>query len=504
MFRLALACFWALFVVCSVSFADTARVNSVRVWNAPDNTRVVFDLSGAIRHNVFTLSGPDRLVVDLPDARLATSTAAVDLGNSLISGVRTALREQGGLRIVFDLKGRIQQPKTFLLRPNDQYGHRLVVDLFPAGGQPVGQTVVQEPVPPLDRQIARQAVAPAATPPVTSQAIPQAAPPAVPANAPRVAAEPPRPREEPESKPVASRPVVSATPSAPRRELIIAIDAGHGGEDPGAVGPRKTREKDVVLAIARKLEALVRQEKGMRPVMIRDGDYFIPLRQRTEKARKHKADLFLSIHADAAAVGGAEAGGSSVYTLSERGATTEAARWLAERENSSDLIGGVSLDDKDNLLASVLLDLSQAATNEASTEVAHRILGELGQVGRVHKRQVEQAGFMVLKSPDIPSVLVETAFISNPAEEERLRDTRYQQSLARAILSGIRAYFVKRAPQGTIYAAREHVIARGDTLGQIAERYRVSADRIRAENGLNGEPQLEAGAVLRIPPNAGG
>lgn len=215
------------------------------------------------------------------------------------------------------------------------------------------------------------------------------------------------------------------------RDLVIAIDAGHGGEDPGAIGPGGTREKDVVLAIARKLEALVRREKGMRPVMIRDGDYFIPLRQRTKKARQHKADLFISIHADAAAVRGSQARGSSVYTLSERGATTEAARWLAERENASDLVGGVSLDDKDDLLASVLLDLSQAATNEASMEVAHEILKELGRVGEVHKRRVEQAGFIVLKSPDIPSVLVETAFISNPAEERRLRMRAISNNLPR-------------------------------------------------------------------------
>lgn len=460
MLRFAFASVLALFALCSTSLADTVLVNGVRVWSAPDNTRIVFDLSSPVRHNVFTLSSPERLVVDLMDARLTTSETAVDLGNGLLKGIRTAPREQdNGVRIVFDLKAQAQ-PKSFLLRPYGQYGHRLVVDLFTAGGQQAG---------------AQPAVAQASQP---------AGNPAPRPSSPRNGAQ-------------------AAAPKVQLRDLVIAIDAGHGGEDPGAIGPGGTREKDVVLAVARKLEALVRQEKGMRPVMIRDGDYFIPLRQRTKKARQHKADLFISIHADAAAVRGSQARGSSVYTLSERGATTEAARWLAERENASDLVGGVSLDDKDDLLASVLLDLSQAATNEASMEVAHEILKELGRVGEVHKRRVEQAGFIVLKSPDIPSVLVETAFISNPAEERRLRDARYQQQLAQAIMNGIRAYFVKRAPLGTIYAAREHVIERGDTLTMIAKRYQVHPDNIRAANGLT-DDRLEVGTVLRIPISPGG
>lgn len=468
MLRLAVASVVALFAVCSTSFADTALVSGVRVWNAPDNTRVVFDLSGPVRHNVFALSNPDRLVVDFADTRLATSIPVLDQ-NSLVDSVRAAPRDQGGLRVVFNLKGRAQ-PKTFLLQPNAQYGHRLVVDLFQTGGGSSAGPVNQTAAP---------AVAESSRPPVHGEAEQGSA--AV------------RPEGRSGRAGAGQRP----------RELVIAIDAGHGGEDPGAIGPRKTREKDVVLAIARRLEALVRQERGMRPVMIRDGDYYLGLRQRTQKAREAKADLFISIHADAAASNGAVATGSSVYTLSERGATTEAARWLAERENAADLIGGVSLDDKDNLLASVLLDLSQAATNEASMEVAHRILGELGRIGQVHKSQVEQAGFVVLKSPDIPSVLVETAFISNPSEEKRLRDARYQQSLAQAAINGIRSYFVRRAPPGTIYATREHVIEQGDTLAQIADRYQISRDSIRAENGLTGD-RLEVGTVLRIPRNTGG
>lgn len=420
MLRLAVASVLALFAVCSTSFADTALVSGMRLWDAPDNTRVVFDLSGPVRHTVFTLSNPDRLVVDFADTRIATSIPALGQ-DSLVNGVRAAPRDQGGLRVVFNLKGRAQ-PKTFLLQPNAQYGHRLVVDLVQMSGPSVGGGAGNQVAAPVGAEAGSAADR-------SRVRLEQAA---VPATGPRP------------------------------RELVIAIDAGHGGEDPGAVGPNKTREKDVVLAIARRLATLVRQEKGMRPVMIRDGDYYLGLRQRTQKAREAKADLFVSIHADAAASNGSVATGSSVYTLSERGATTEAARWLAERENASDLIGGVSLDGKDNLLASVLLDLSQAATNEASMEVAHRILGELGRIGQVHKAQVEQAGFVVLKSPDIPSVLVETAFISNRSEEKRLREARYQQSLAQAVMNGIRAYFVKRAPQGTIYAVREHAVEQGD------------------------------------------
>ncbi len=295
--------------------------------------------------------------------------------------------------------------------------------------------------------------------------------------------------------------------STPRRgrEVIIAIDAGHGGEDPGAIGKGKTREKDVVLAIAKKLQALVNKEPGMRAVMIREGDYYIGLRDRIKKAREHKADLFVSIHADSFKRSSAR--GSSVFTLSSHGATSEAARWLAEKENAADLIGGVSLDDKDDVLASVLLDLSQTATIEASTTVADKVLKQLGEVNELHKRHVEQAGFAVLKSPDIPSILVETAFISNSREERKLKNSSHQKKLASAILSGMRSYFRKYPPPGTTLALRsageKYIIKLGDTLSTIARRYRVQMDELRHSNGLR-DDMLRVGDVLLIPGALGG
>ena len=255
----------------------------------------------------------------------------------------------------------------------------------------------------------------------------------------------------------------------------------------------------MTLAIARKLEDLVRKEKGMRPVLIRDGDYYIGLRQRTQKAREHKADIFVAIHADAFT--NPNARGSSVFILSERGASSEAARWLAAKENASDLIGGVELGGKDKMLASVLLDLSQTASVEASHDVASKVLEGLKEIGELHKPHVERAGFMVLKSPDIPSLLVETAFISNPAEERKLQDEEHQQNLARAILSGIRTYFTRSPPPGTklaALAARRHIISEGETLASIAGQYGVSVDKLRLTNKLPDE-QIKAGVVLRIP-----
>jgi N-acetylmuramoyl-L-alanine amidase len=286
------------------------------------------------------------------------------------------------------------------------------------------------------------------------------------------------------------------------RDLVIAIDAGHGGEDPGAIGRRGTREKDVVLAVAKRLAAEIDAEPGMRAVLVRSGDYFMRHRDRMEKARRHRADLFVSVHADA--FKNRKARGSSVYVLSQKGATDEAARWLAERENAADLVGGVSLDDKDDMLASVLLDLSQNASIGASLDVGEHVLSRLGGVAQLHKASVQQAGFLVLKSPDIPSILVETAFISNPEEEQLLRSSRHQARLARAVLSGVREYFYANPPPGTWVAhnaraqPKEHVIARGDTLSAIASRYNVSLPELRRFNGLSGD-RIRIGQVLRIP-----
>ncbi|MFN2308795.1 MAG: N-acetylmuramoyl-L-alanine amidase [Gammaproteobacteria bacterium] len=420
--------------------ADPVTVQGLRLWAEPGATRVVFDVSGPVQHELFVLKAPDRVVVDLRDAKLAPG-AGEPGPQGRVRGIRSAARNGSDLRLVLDLNGPVK-PRSLLLQPDAEHGHRLVIDLH--------------------------------------------------TDSPAAAAQPMKPsmaRSEPAA--VKTRRDLPAG-----RDLVIAIDAGHGGADPGARGPSGIREKDVVLAIARKLAALVAREPGMRPVLIRDGDHFIRLRERMQRARDQRADLFVSIHADA--FHDRRARGSSVFVVSERGASSEMARILADQENAADLVGGVSLNDKDDLLKSVLLDLSKAASIEASLNVADNVLGELKQVGRVHKHKVQQAGFMVLKSPDVPSILVETAFISNPEEERQLRDPRHQQRLAQAVMNGLRAYFRNNPPPGTLMAAREHVIRRGDTLSEIARRYAVSPQQLRLANGLSGD-MLRVGGVLRIP-----
>lgn len=374
----------------AVFAANPVEVRDLRLWASAESTRVVLDLSGTAQHTLFTLRDPERVVLDIADATPAL-TATTFAGQGLVRQVRVAPREDGGLRVVLDLSERVQ-PKSFLVEPNETYGHRLVVDL-------------------------------AAT---------------------------------------ATESVVKAehAPATESRNIVIAIDAGHGGEDPGAIGRSGTREKDVVLSISRALTERFNREPGMRAMLVRDGDYFVPHRERMRKARQQRADLFVSIHADA--FRDRSVSGSSIYILSARGASNEAARWLAEKQNASDLIGGVSLDDKDDVLASVLLDLSQTASISASMTAAERVLIELDRVGEVRKRAVQQAGFIVLKSPDIPSMLIETAYISNPGEERRLRDPRHQDKLATAIQSGIRGYFYENPPPGSRVAA---LVARTASTG---------------------------------------
>ena len=409
-------------------------IKDIRFWTAPDHTRVVFDTAGPVKHEVFTLHNPERLVIDIPGAQAKDSLKTREVSAGLITGMRAAMNKPGVLRVVLDLKQGVR-PSSFTLKPNREYGHRLVVDLYDKIDK--GKAAVVK-------------------------------------------------------KTVTDRHIQS-------RDLVIAIDAGHGGEDPGAIGRHGTREKDVVFSIARRLQALINREPGMKAVLIREGDYYIGLRQRMDRARQLNADLFISIHADG--FRDHRVRGSSVFVLSNRGATSEMARWLAEKENSSDLAGGVSLDDKDDLLAEVLLDLSQTATIEASLEVADNMLGELKGIGKTHKASVQQAGFMVLKSPDIPSILVETAFISNPQEEKKLRDKQHQQLLARAMLSGIQEYFGKHPPPGT-RLARQYTVKSGDTLSHIAMRHQVSLNRLRGYNGLKGD-RLRVGETLRIPPSQG-
>jgi N-acetylmuramoyl-L-alanine amidase len=417
---------------------QAAEVLDVRLWRAPDHTRVVFDLSEPVSHSLLELDNPRRLVVDMPDVRLLEALTDLPLDNTPIDRVRSGVREGDDLRIVFDLAAQIR-PKSFPLAPNERTGHRLVLDLFDVGSE--GED---------------------------------------------------------------SQDVKSVEQLSDRRDIVVAIDAGHGGEDPGALGPKKLQEKKVVLAIARKLQAKLRDTPGLKPVMIRDGDYYVSLRGRRDLARKHQADLFVSIHADAFRQ--ASANGASVYALSTKGASSTAAQYLADRENAADLVGGVRLSDKDDVLAGVLADLSMTATLDTSLSLGARVLGEIDDIAKLHKRKVEQAGFAVLKSPDIPSILVETGFISNPGEADRLNTSAYQDKMASAIHDGIVVWFKSHPPAGTLLAwqraqqggARQYVIARGDTLSEIAERYRVSVKSLKETNGISGST-IRIGQVLTIP-----
>lgn len=444
------SCVCALWLLGLASWAHAAsEVRGVRLWRAPDNTRLVFDLSGPVQHNVFTLSAPNRVVIDIDGAHMATALNDVANARTPIRSLRAGNRGAEQIRIVLEMNSDVT-PKSFLLAPNQTYGHRLVLDLFDQanGGSVATSAPVASPVP-------------ASSTPKSAPAESTALPPASQFRITKIS--PSGAASSPVSQPVApppvqTTPVNTAKASAAhrtqgRRDVVIALDAGHGGEDPGAIGPNGLQEKGVVLEIARKVQHLINQEKGFRAELVRTGDYFIPLRKRTEIARSKGADLFVSIHADAAPR--SSAFGASVYALSDKGATSEAARWLADSENNSDKIGGVggvSLEDKDPMLAGVLLDLSMTATLSSSLDVGARVLGNVGRIAPLHKSRVEQAGFMVLKSPDIPSILVETGFISNPQESVKLNTAAHQQALARSIQAGVHQFFRENPPPGTYLA----------------------------------------------------
>ena len=415
-------------------------VENIRIWSENGRTRVVLDLSRASEHKIFTLRGPDRLVVDLKDGRLSKALAKLPPATGSIKAIRTGVRANGQLRVVLDLHSAVRS-RSFAAGPNAKYGDRLVIDLHREGSFAT---------------------------------------------------------------------VKRASESyAAGRDIVIVVDPGHGGHDPGAVGKRRTREKDVALAVSKLLAARIDREPGMKAVLVRDGDYYVDHRDRMEIARKNKADLFLSVHADA--VEDRRAKGASVYALSLKGASNEAARQLAQRENASSRVGGVSLAGKDKDLVKVLLDLSQNAALGASLEVGDSVMAELARIGSVHRRKVQQANFLVLKSPDVPSILVELAYISNPEEEKKLNDRNHQNRLAEAILTGVRGYFYNNPPADSLVAAEmrkqparkvRHVIRRGDTLSEIAERYNVSMSAIRSANRLSGN-SIRIGQTLQIPVFAG-
>ena len=459
------SCALALLVSATLQAAPTDRlqVQSIAISEHGVATRVDLRLSRTATYNLFTLTAPHRVVLDISTAALGRSALPLPAAAGVIRQVRVAHRPDGKLRIVFDVANAMLPSAT----------------LGADGGVPA-LAIELRPVTWL-----------AAVPPV--EAPPLAGP--------------------------APAPVPAPSPSASRSTIVVVVDAGHGGHDPGAHGPSGTREKDVTLAISRRLVALLNAEPGMRGVLTRSDDRFLGLRQRMEKARSVSADLFISIHADAAFNRGAQ--GSTLYVLSEKAASDEASRRLAARENAA-LIGGVELGDKDPVLASVLMDLSQNASISSSIAVGDAILGRMSRLGRLHRRTVQQAPFMVLKSPDVPSVLLETAYISNPADEENLRSPDHQQTLALAVFDGIRAYFaanppgkpVSRAPITVAAAAspppgsrataasRRHVVRHGDTLSGVASLYRVSLRSLRAANRLRSDI-VWVGQTLRIPSRQG-
>jgi N-acetylmuramoyl-L-alanine amidase len=425
--------------VCSASLATVTDINSIRVRPSPERTRIVFDLTQPVEHKIFKLENPARLVLDIEDTKLAAKVDKLVLKDTPIGKIRIARRHETDLRIVFDLLTEVK-PRSFVLQPIFQYGDRLVIDLYTPAQQIKPEVREAE-------QISRQ-----------------------------------------------------------MRDVVIALDAGHGGDDPGALG-HKVQEKNVVLAIAKILEKLFEKETGYKALMIRTGDYYVGLRKRTSVAREKQADLFISIHADAFKT--ADASGASIYAISERGATSETARWLAEKENRADLIGGVggvSLDDKDDLLAGVLLDLSMTASLSSSLELGDSVLTEMKSMTKLHKSKVEQAGFAVLKSPDIPSILIETGYISNPQEARKLNSRSHQKKLSMAIFQGIRKYVESNPPPGSYLAWKKqgertrlsHVIERGDTLSTIAQKYRVSTNKLKKENKLRTDV-IRIGQVLQIP-----
>ena len=441
----------------------TADVDGVRVWQSPTNTRLVFDLSQPHQHKIFILDKPYRLVIDLAgNPQFKPAINKVELDSTLVTNLRTGRQKNNNLRMVFSLRGDVN-PKSSIFPPNKIYPHhRLVVDLF-------------------------------------------------------------------EKNVAAIEPVKAVTTVADKiahnKRDIVAIDAGHGGEDPGAVGYRRTKEKHVVLKIAKKLARLLEAEPGYKPYLTRTGDYYIPLRDRTRKARDANADLFISIHADA--FSNSQAHGSSVFVLSERGASSEEARYLAEKENEADLVGGVSLGDKDDHVAMTLLDLSMTATRGSSLAVGKSILKRMDKISRLHKNHVGEAAFMVLKAPDIPALLIETGFISNPGEAKKLATSSYQKKMAREIFKGLTEYFDDEPPEGSYIAwkknggssvanssrarsskansssvkthsARHYTIRRGDTLSHIAKRHKVSIADIRRLNGIKNN-RIQVGQKIKLP-----
>lgn len=434
----------------SAANASATQIEAVRLWPSPDNTRLVFDMSAPVKHSLLELKNPTRVVLDITQTRLNADLSALVLSASGIAGIRHATRNQGDLRIVLDM-AESMQPTSFVLPPNEQYGDRLVVDLQRLD---LGPAVVETVSPPTITKTISDII-------------------------------------------------------AQRRDIVVVIDAGHGGEDPGAIGPSRLREKNVVFSIAKELQRQLEEIPGFQPLLVRTGDYIVALSKRREFARTNNADLFVSIHADA--FHKSSANGASVYALSDGGSVSAVAKYLADQENAADVIGGingVSLEDKDEVLKSVLLDLSMTATVQQSLQVGAEVLNEMGKFAKLHggKKKVGQANFVVLRAPDVPSILVETGFISNPVEEKNLGSFAYRKRMASAIKTGIVRYFNGSPPPGTYLAwqqqanenLQQYRVVRGDTLSAIAVRNGTTVAQIIALNNLSSS-SIRVGQVLLLP-----
>lgn len=471
-------------IVLFAQAAQSATVNGVRVWRAPDHTRIVLDLDAPVQHSLTLAGNPDRIILDVPNSKLNAGLSKLPLADTSVLAIRSYVNNKTDLRLVLDLKAKVA-PNSFSLKASAGMHDRLVIDLYDEVAPAITATL---PIPP------------ATTTPASDNKV--------------VAV----PEEKSGVKPVpvpvpaqtaAPQPAVSVDLHG-KRIIVIAVDAGHGGEDPGAMGPNRLREKEVTLSIAKELVAVINAQPGFVGKLTRTSDYFIPLKKRRDLARNMKADLFVSIHADAFSK--ASARGASVFALSQNGATSETARFLAQRENESDLIGGVgdiSLDDKDQVLAGVLVDLSMTATLNSSLQVGNHVLNSMGGIAHLHKHRVEQAGFMVLKSPDVPSILVETGFISNPDESRKLATVAYRKQMAQSVFKGVRQYFYQHPPAGTYIAAqieggtvkdfeRQHTVSAGDSLSAIASRYGVSNQRLMQYNNMRNST-VKVGQSLKIP-----